>query len=193
MEQTLSEFKIAQKTKNPRRKDKITNSWGVYDYFKYYRTHRPNKHEYVLYECVYFEIIRKVNKLLVEKLCEEGSLEFPFRMGKLITRKSTPKTYIEDGKAHTTKRVNWDKTLELWYNDKEAYNNKTLIYHENKETCFVQYDKLNAIFKNKGYYGFAPGRDVKNKVREAFKSGKIAPASVFGRKEINQIKGLYDE
>lgn len=193
MEQTLAEFKVSQKTKTPRGKDRITNSWGVYDYFKYYRTHRPDKHEYVLYESTYFAIIRRVNKLLVEKLCEEGSLELPFRLGRLITRKSTPKTYIEDGKVVTTKRIDWDKTLELWYNDKQAYNNKTFIYHTDKETCCVKYDKFNAIFKNKWYYGFSPGRDVKTKVREAFKGGKIAPASVFSRKEINQIKGLYDE
>lgn len=193
MEQTLAEFKTSQKLKSPRKKDKITNSWGVYDYYKYYRTHRPKLHEYVLYESVYFSIIRRVNKLLVEKLCEEGSIELPFRLGRLMTRKFVPKTYFKDGKVMTTKRIDWDSTLELWYNDKEAYKNKTLLYFENKENCIVVYDKLNAIYKNKWYYGFAPGRDVKNKVREAFKSGKIAPASVFSRKEINQIKGLYDE
>jgi len=193
MEQTLAEFKESQKRKTPKSESKIRNSWGSYDYYKFYRKNRPKSHEYVLDESTYFTIIRSINKLLVEELCRIGELEFPFKMGRLITRKTHPKTYIKDGKPVTSKKIDWDKTLELWYNDPESYEAKRLIYFDYKDACLLLYRKEDAVYKNKVYYGFAPGRDVKIKVREAFKGGRITPVNLFTKEDLNQIKGLYDE
>ena len=193
MEQTLREFKIAQKTKTPKSKNKVTNSWGVYDYYKYYRVNRPNLHEYVLDESTYFAIIRKVNKLLVDELCNSGEIEFPYRMGLLKMYKKEKKSYMWKDKVITTKRVDWDKTLTLWYNDQEAYKNKRVLYSEEKEFPIVQYIKANAIYKNKGYYNFSLCRDAKRKVKEAFQNRRATIANIYGKDEINQIKGLYDD
>ena len=96
-------------------------------------------------------------------------------------------------KVITTKRVDWDKTLTLWYNDQEAYKNKRVLYSEEKEFPIVQYIKANAIYKNKGYYNFSLCRDAKRKVKEAFQNRRATIANIYGKDEINQIKGLYDD
>ena len=193
MEQTLAEFKVAQKQKTPKVRQKVNNSWGVYDYYKYYRTHRPDKHEYVLYESVYFSIIRSVNKMIVDELCRTGSFTFPFKLGKIEVRQLAPRTYIKDGKARTSRPIDWDTTLELWYNDPQSYKDKTLIYQQEKDFCVIRYNNFDAVYKNKAFYNFTPMRDVKERVREAYRSGILTPVSIFGKKELNQIKGLYDD
>ncbi len=193
MEQTLAEFKNAQKHKSPKGKSKVNNSWGVYDYYKFYRVHRPDLHEYVLCESTYFAIIRKVNKLLVEDLCKTGSIEFPHRMGSIVIYKKPVKTYIYNGKPVTTKKINWDKTLELWYYDVEARERKDLVYHDKSETLKIKYDKSTAIYKNKYYYEFTLCRAARDKVRRAFYNRELALQEVFDRTQFDQIKGLYDE
>lgn len=192
MEQTLQEFKVAVKKSNAPKKKKISNSWGVYDYYKYYRVHRPNLHEYVLYESVYFAIIRKVNKLLVEELCRTGHITLPHRMGEIRAYKRKPKTYIYNNKVVTTKTIDWDKTLELWYDDAEAHKNKTLIYRDS-DSVVSRYDKTSAIYKNKYYYDFSLCRDAKIKLKDSFNANKLKLNEIFGKAEFNKIKGLYDE
>ena len=154
--------------------------------------HRPQSHEYVLYESVYFAIVRKVNKLLVEELCKTGHITFPHRMGGIRAFKRTPKTYIYNNRAVTTKSIDWDKTLELWYNDPEAYKNRNLIYRD-IDSVVVKYDKNQAIYKNKYYYDFNLCKDAKMKLRDSFNTNKLKLQEVFNRAAFNQIKGLYDE
>lgn len=193
MEQTLAEFKTAQKHQGPKKKNKITNSWGVYDYFKYYRTHRPDLHEYVLYESVYFAIIRRVNKLLVEELCRSGEIDLPYRMGKLKVFTKPVKTFIQNDKVITTRPVDWDKTLELWYEDPVAYQNRSVIYREDNDILSIRYLKATAIYKNKSYYNFTVCRDAKIRIGQAIKDKVLEPVCIYGRDELSNIKGLYDE
>lgn len=192
MEQTLQEFKASTKNADKPKVRKINNSWGVYDYYKYYRVHRPNLHEYVLYESVYFAIIRRVNKLLVEELCRTGNITFPFRMGEIQAYKKTPKTYIRNGKVVSSKIIDWNKTLELWYEDPEAHKNKILVYDDGEHPT-ARYKKSNAIYKNKYYYEFSLCRDAKLKVKAAFNSDKLKLQEIFSKAEFNKIKGLYDD
>lgn len=191
--QTLEQFKAQLKTQNAPKTKKIRNSWGVYDYYKYYRTHRPNEHKYVLYECVYFAIIRKVNKILADEICKGFDVELPHRLGILRPVKRETRTWEHNGKLRTNKLVDWDKTLELWYNDEQAYKNKYLIYRDVKDVPKCIYDKRTAIFKNKYYYEYSPCRDLKLKLIKSFNTKALELESIFNRAKFNDIKGLYDE
>lgn len=66
---------------------KITNSYGVYDAFKYYRKNRPSYKKFVLSESQYFAIIRNINAKLGILLSQGESIKFPNRMGTLEIRK----------------------------------------------------------------------------------------------------------
>ena len=58
-----------------------------------------------------------------------NDVTFPHRMGTLEARKIKSSISFKDGKLKTNLPVDWDKTLKLWYEDVESFNNKTLINH----------------------------------------------------------------
>ena len=192
MEQTLEQFKTALKNKKGSL-SRVRNSWGVYDYYKFYRKNRPKEHKYALNESQYFAIIRRVNTLLAEQLLIDGELEFPYRMGKLIVREKKPRTTIKDGKIKTSRRIDWDKTLSLWYNDPNEYKEKNLVYSDNEKITVLFYDKRGAIFKNKQYYQFDLNRFIYKEISKAVNSGTLELQSVFSRSEFGNIKGLYND
>ena len=77
---TLAEFS-AQVRRVGSHPHKITGSWGVYDYFKFYRRTKPKEKKYILTESQYFAIIRKVNTILAESFVRGKEVHFPMRMG----------------------------------------------------------------------------------------------------------------
>ena len=187
--ETLQEFKRRSRFPANRKKEyNIRNSWGVYDFYKYYRKTKPKDPKFIISDVQYYSIFRRVNELLVDSLVRTGELDFPYKMGKLIVLKRTLKSWIApNGNRYTSRRVNWDKTLELWYNDEEAYRNKTLLYFENDERLTIRYNKTRAEFKNKYYYEFKPSRDIDRRVKN-----ESVVSLIINREMSKQINGLYD-
>lgn len=188
-EETLQEFKRGRRFPADRKKEyAIRNSWGVYDFYKYYRKNKPLDTKFVISDVQYYAIFRRVNELLVDNLVRTGELEFPYRMGKLIVVKKPCGSWTTpDGKRKTSRVIDWDRTLNLWYEDDEAYRNKTLLYFEEDDRNVVKYEKRNAIFKNKFYYNFKPNRDITRRVRN-----ESVVSLIMNRELSNQINGLYD-
>lgn len=188
--ETLQEFKRRSRFPADRKKEyNIRNSWGVYDFYKYYRKTKPKDPKFIISDVQYYAIFRRVNELLVDSLVRTGELEFPYKMGKLIVFKKTLKSWIApNGERYTSRKVNWDKTLELWYNDEEAYRNKTLLYFENDEGLTIRYNKTKAEFKNKYYYEFKPSRDIDRRVKN-----ESVVSLIINREMSKQINGLYDD
>lgn len=187
--ETLQEFKRRSRFPADRKKEyNIRNSWGVYDFYKYYRKTKPKDPKFIISDVQYYSIFRRVNELLVDSLVRTGELDFPYKMGKLIVLKKTLKSWIApNGNRYTSRRVNWDKTLELWYNDEEAYRNKTLLYYESDERLTIRYNKTRAEFKNKYYYEFKPSRDIDRRVKN-----ESVVSLIINREMSKQINGLYD-
>ncbi len=158
---------------NESRVHKVKNSYGVYDGFKYYRKNKPKEHKYVLNESQYFSIIRKVNKLLGEELINGEDVTLPYRLGRLEIRKYNAKIVIDGKKIRTNLPIDWDRTLKLWYEDKESYKNKTLIKVEEKEIYKIYYNRNIADFTNKTFYQFDINRELKRKLKQNIKEGKI--------------------
>ena len=110
------------------RTHKITNSLGVYDAYKYIRKNKWFDIGRPLIEHEFYQIIRKVNNYLAEELVNGNDITFPNRMGKLELRKRNSLPVIDkNGSLKVTYAIDWDNTLKLWYEDEEAFNNKTRV------------------------------------------------------------------
>lgn len=170
---SLEVFMNSIKRVNESRKHKVKNSYGVYDGFKYYRKNRPKEHKYVLTESQYFSIIRKVNSLLSDLLVSGEDVTLPCRLGRLELRKYEAKIVTDGKKIRTNLPIDWDRTLKLWYEDEESYKNKILIKVEEKEIYKVFYNRSVANFTNKTFYEFNVNRDIKKRLKQNIKEGKL--------------------
>ena len=158
---------------NEPRAHKVKNSYGVYDGFKYYRKNRPKEHKYVLTESQYFSIIRRVNELLGEALINGEDVTLPHRLGRLEIRKYEARITTNGKKVRTNLPIDWDRTLKLWYEDEEAYKNKTLIKIEEKEIYKIFYNRNLADYTNKSFYQFNFNRELKKKLKYNIKEGEV--------------------
>jgi hypothetical protein len=178
--ETLEEFK--KRILNQPRKYKVNNSLGVYDGYKYYRKNKPDNKQFILSESQYFAIIRKINLHLVDELLLGNDVKLPKSMGTIEIRKRERKVKLgSDGKVVTNLPIDWDKTLKLWYEDEESYNNKTLIRVDEKEIFKIYYNKNLAKYTNVCYYEFLFNKDLKIRLKQKIKEGKIE-AHCFGKR-----------
>lgn len=153
------------------RKTSISNSWGVYDAFKYYRKNKPKDKKYVLSESQYFAIVRRTNLLLVEELFNQNDIVFPYSMGRLEVRKTIPRVYIDNGKIKSTYPIDWDRTIRLWYEDQESRKKKTLLKKKEKAVFRIVYNKSKAFYTNKNYFEFKVNRPLKLALRDVILQG----------------------
>lgn len=181
--ENLEEFKRRIRKVNHPRKYKISNSLGVYDAYKYYRKNKPKDKQYILSESQYFAIIRKINLLLIEEILSGDDIKLPLHMGIIELRKYNTNIRIDkDGKIHTNLPIDWNKTLELWYEDQEAFKNRTLVKVEEKEIFKIYYNKETANYNNKSFYEFIFNKDLKARLKQKIKEGVI-DAPLLRRKE----------
>lgn len=172
--ETLGEFKKRIKKVNQPREYKVRNSLGVYDGYKYYRKNKPDSKEYVLTESQYFAIIRKINLLLGDELLIGNDVKLPKSMGTIEIRKYDRRVMLgTDGKVHTNLPIDWDKTLKLWYEDGEAFKDKTLIRIDKSEIFKIYYNKELANYNNNSYYELLFNKDLKIRLKQKIKEGRI--------------------
>lgn len=148
---------------------KINNSYGVYDYYKYYRKTKPKDKKYVLTESQYFKIIREINALLVEDFLQGNDITLPHKMGRLELRKVKSTIKLEGSKVKTNLPIDWNRTLKLWYEDPECFKNKTLVKIPEVELYKIYYNKTKANFINKSFYQFTANRDFKLALKHAIR------------------------
>ena len=156
-------------------KNKVRECWGVYDVYKairrkgWYNIGRPLK------EKEFYAIIRGMNRLYAEEIANGNTVSFPCRMGKLELRKHRTGVRIVDDKLRVNYPVDWNKTLRLWYEDSEAYQNRTLLRNENPWVYKVKYsvEGSDANYENKSFYQFAVNTFVKRALSQNIRSGKV--------------------
>jgi hypothetical protein len=153
------------------RNHKVTGSLGVYDAYKYIRKNKWFDIGRPLKEGEFYKIIRGVNNLLAAELIKGNQINLPHRLGTLEIRKRPTRVAIVEGKLVTNLPIDWDATLQLWYEDKEAYNNKTLVRIENEEVFKVYYNKKEANYNNKSFYDFKPNREIKRSLTKSAREG----------------------
>lgn len=168
---THKEFVKAVQKVEESRVHKITGSLGSYDAYKYIRRNKWFDIGRPLKEGEFYKIIREVNSLLAEELIKGNQINLPHRLGTLEIRKRPTRVAIVEGKLVTNLPIDWDATLQLWYEDKEAYNNKTLVRIENEEVFKVYYNKKEANYNNKSFYDFKPNREIKRSLTKSAREG----------------------
>lgn len=169
----FKEFRDTVIKRNAPKKVKITNSWGVYDAYKlmrkngWYNIGRPLK------EHEFYSIIRKVNKILAEGLAKGSTVVFPDKMGVLELRKMPVGVSLVNGELKNTYPIDWKNTLLLWFEDKEAEVNKTLLRKEVKNLYYVKYNKFHAYYTNRCFYEFKLNRFIKLALKENINKDKV--------------------
>lgn len=172
-EEEYKEFRASVLKLNDTRTHKVTGSLGVYDAYKYIRKNKWLDLPRAVTEKEFYSIIRRVNNYLAKELIKGNDIDFPCRMGKLEVRKYTPTVKFDNGKMVTTLPIDWDATLKLWFNDKDAYNKKLLIYDTPKEVFKVLYSTYYANYNNKSFFEFKLNRDIKLGLKHKIKEGAL--------------------
>lgn len=171
---SYSEFRSTILHINSNREHTVKNSLGVYDAYKYIRKHKWFNIGRPLLEKEFYQIIRKINNYLADELVKGNDVILPLKMGRLELRKrnSLP-TIDENNKIKVTYAIDWDRTLKLWYEDIEAFNNKILIKIPEKSIFKVHYCKSIANYKNKSFMEFKVNRDIKIRLKQKIKNNEV--------------------
>lgn len=171
--------KEVKKVSDPRT-HKVTGSLGVYDAYKYIRKNKWYDIGRPLTEHEFYSIVRRINNYLAEELIAGNDISFPHKMGKIEVRKLDVRITLEGGKVKTNLPVDWDRTLKLWYEDEEAYKERTLVKMEEKEVFKLWYNRTKADFNNKAFYQFDVNRDVKKRLKQHIKEGRFDAFKLYG-------------
>ena len=156
------------------RTHKVTNSLGSYDAYKYIRRNKWFNIGRPLTEHEFYQIIRRVNNYLAEDLINGNDVIFPNRMGKLELRKRNSLPVIDkNGDLKVTYAIDWDSTLKLWYEDEEAFNNKTLVRLPERNIFRIKYNKNTANYNNKSFMEFQVNRNIKVRLKQKIKNNEI--------------------
>ena len=94
-------------------------------------------------------------------------------MGELELRKGPTSVSVVNGKIKNNMPIDWDQTLKLWYEDAEAFKNKTLVRLRETEPFKVVYNRIRATYKNKAFYNLKLNRDLKVRIKKKIRSGTL--------------------
>lgn len=172
-DKNLIDFIKNTKKVNESRTHKINNSLGVYSAYKWIRKNKWFDIGRPLTEHEFYSIIRTVNKHLADSLLEGNDIRLPHRMGRLELRKYETRFSFDKGKVKTNLPIDWNRTLKLWYENEEAYKNRTLVKVEEKEIFKIYYNKHLADYNNQVFYEFQITRDLKKRLKQRIKDGLI--------------------
>lgn len=157
---SLEEFKNKIKRVKEHRHYKIKGTFDIQKCFTYYRQHRPKSKEFVITESQFYKIINAVHEEFIKIMLTGTDVILPHSMGVLRISKKFPGVSYQDGELKNTYPINWNKTIELWYSDVEAYKNKTLVYETLKVKYKPTYMKKDATYKNRYYFTIRFTRDL---------------------------------
>ena len=164
---TYEEFRIGTLKANQKKHHfKVHNSYGAKDAWRWMKKHKFLDIGQEITEKQLRKIICGLNQTLQDQLLQGKDANLPELMGRIEIRKYHTFVGLEGNRIRTNLSVDWDKTLRLWFEDKEAYENKTLVRCETKEKFKFYYNKGKAKYKNKTFYEFTPTRDIKLKLKE---------------------------
>lgn len=167
------EFRTSVCHLNEHRTHKVSGSLGVYDAYKFLRKRKWLNIGRPLTEHEFYSIIRKVNDYLADSFLHGNDIKLPHRMGRIELRKYDGRVSFDGEKVKTNLPIDWDRTLKLWYEDEEAYENKTLVKVEEKEIFKVYYNRQLADYNNQSFYEFNVNRELKKRLKQRIKEGKI--------------------
>ena len=169
----LTDFLNSIKKVNEPRTHRVNNSLGVYDSYKWIRKNKWLNIGRPLTEHEFYSIIRRVNDYLADSFLHGNDIKLPHRMGRIELRKYDVRISFDGEKVKTNLPIDWDKTLKLWYEDEEAYKEKTLVRREGKEIFKIYYNRQSANYNNQVFYEFNANRELKKRLNQRIKEGVL--------------------
>lgn len=151
----------------------ITNSYGTKEAWRWLKKSKWLDLPEPVTEREFGLILKAINLALRDHLLNGGDIELPHRMGRIEIRKFNAKIEIRDGKLITTLPPDWGRTLELWYEDKDSFENKTIVRFEGIERFSFFYNRTKANFNNKAFYRFVPSRTLKKELKKRIVNGTM--------------------
>lgn len=171
----------------------VTNSNGTKEAWRWLKKNKWLNLSQPVTERQFGYIIKTINSYLQDQLLSGKDIVLPHRMGVLELRKfSTPVSLVND-KVVTYRPVNWQETVRLWWEDKEAYNNKTLVRHDIQEIYTVYYNKSKALYKNKSFYKYTPTRVIKKRLRDKITRGETDALLLQKKNELYKYKANNEQ
>ena len=158
---------------NESRVHEVNKSLGVYNAYKWIRKNKWLDIGRPLTEHEFYTIIRQINNLFADNIIDGNDIHLPHRMGDIELWKYENIIEFRNGVLVDSLPIDWDRTLKLWYEDEEAYKNKTLIKMEEKETFRVFYNKRTANYENKSFMQFEANRNLKLRLKQKIKNKTI--------------------
>lgn len=155
------------------RKHRVTHSYGTKQAWRWIKKNKWLDIGQPVSEKEFGLIIKAIHKSLKDQLLNCQDINLPYRMGRIELRKFNTWIGLKNGKILTNLPIDWNRTIELWFDDEEAYRSKTLIRREAKEGYKIRYDKNIATYDNKTFYEFIPNRELKQELRTKIKNGEI--------------------
>jgi len=154
-------FKQVQKL-NDKRNFKINNSYGC----RYYYQHHIHKRKKKFPEYLFRQILMDIMEQLIENyLLKYLRVKFPYRMGEIFIKQYDAKVkQLPNGKYVKNVPVNWKKTLEFWQDDKEAYDNRILVYNDIPSYHRVIYETKRGCFHNHYLFKLHICRNLNRKI-----------------------------
>jgi hypothetical protein len=138
---------------------------------------------------LYRKILCSINSLLLEATLKGEDIELPVDFGTIYARHIP--VYIkldEEGNVKTNRAINWNGTLKLWYEDKEARQNGQLVLQDNC-TKKPYIGLMFGDFTNKKFLHLQPSTTIMRKVAKDMQQGLInLPPKGTRTKAIKDIK-----
>lgn len=117
-------------------------------------------------------ILKDLNAGIAECILSGKTVKIP-HLGALELRKFNKNIKIEDGKVKTNLPVDWKATLDLWENDKKAYEDKVLIRINVPYIYRVYYIHSLSKFNNIFYIKFKLNRSLKRALTSKIENKEI--------------------
>ena len=167
---TLKDFKVGVKKASTKKGSfEVNNSYGNKAAWRWLKKNKLIDEQ--ITEGIFGHIIKTIHAYLQAQIIEGKDAMLPHKMGRLEVRKYTPELRIKDGKLVNRRCIDWNRTLNLWYEDEESYRDRTLVRIETPDIFRVYYNKACANYTNKFFYEFTPTRSFKLKLKERILNG----------------------
>lgn len=170
----LSEFrKKVLKAEEKKHHFKVTNSNGMKEAWRWIKKNKWLNIGQPITELELGTIVKSINLTLQDQLLDGKDVLFPNRMGRLEIRKFIAKKEIRDGKVITNLPVDWKRTIELWWEDEDCHELKTLVRYEASERFAFYYNKKYAHYTNQSFYRFIPTRHLRKRLKQQIMNGSF--------------------